>query len=36
MSEGFIAWLVGLGLLGIVMYLLGEKAGDAPEGTEHE
>ena len=27
-SEGFIAWLVGLGLLGIVMYLLGEKAGD--------
>lgn len=32
-SEGFIAWLVGLGLLGIVMYLLGEKSGDAPEGT---
>lgn len=31
-SEGFIAWLVGLGLLGIVMYLLGEKAGDT-EGT---
>jgi ubiquinol-cytochrome c reductase cytochrome c subunit len=27
-SEGFIAWLVGLGLLDIVMYLLGEKAGD--------
>lgn len=32
-TEGFVAWLVGLGLLGIVMYLLGEKAGD--EGT-HE
>jgi ubiquinol-cytochrome c reductase cytochrome c subunit len=27
-SEGFVAWLVGLGLLGIVMYLLGEKASD--------
>lgn len=27
-TEGFIAWLVGLGLLGIVMYLLGEKATD--------
>ena len=34
-SEGFIAWLVGLGLLGIVMYLLGEKAGDT-EATDHE
>lgn len=29
-SEGFVAWLVGIGLLGIVMYLLGEKAGDRP------
>lgn len=35
-SEGFVAWLVGIGLLGIVMYLLGEKAGDAPEeSSEH-
>ncbi len=30
-SEGFIAWLVGMGLLGIVMYLLGDKARDTPE-----
>jgi len=30
-TEGFIAWLLGLGLLGIVMYLLGEKAGDDQE-----
>lgn len=29
-SEGFVAWLVGMGLLGIVMYLLGEKAGHEP------
>lgn len=37
-SEGFVAWLVGLGLLGIVMYLLGEKAGDhtPDEASEHE
>lgn len=34
-SEGFIAWLVGMGLLGIVMYLLGEKARDT-EAIEHE
>lgn len=34
-SEGFIAWLVGMGLLGIVMYLLGEKASDT-EATDHE
>ena len=34
-SEGFVAWLVGLGLLGIVMYLLGEKAGD-DEAADHE
>lgn len=27
-TEGFVAWLVGLGFLGIVMYLLGEKATD--------
>lgn len=30
-SEGFIAWLVGMGLLGIVMYLLGDKARDITE-----
>ena len=30
-SEGFIAWLVGMGLLGIVMYLLGDKARDTTE-----
>lgn len=37
-SEGFVAWLVGLGLLGIVMYLLGEKASDRPhdEAGVHE
>lgn len=29
-TEGVIAWVLGFGLLGIVMYLLGEKAGDAP------
>lgn len=34
--EGFIAWLVGLGLLGIVMYLLGDKARDTTEAAEHE
>lgn len=34
-SEGFIAWLVGMGLLGIVMYLLGDKASDT-EATDHE
>ena len=34
-SEGFIAWLVGMGLLGVVMYLLGDKAGDT-EATDHE
>lgn len=27
-SEGLIAWVLGIGLLMIVMYLLGEKAGD--------
>ncbi|MBW3658992.1 MAG: cytochrome c [Actinobacteria bacterium] len=27
-SEGFIAWVLGLGLLMIVMYLLGEKADE--------
>lgn len=27
-SEGFVAWFVGLGLLTIVMYLLGERAKD--------
>lgn len=26
-SEGFIAWLVGMGLLGIVVYVLGERIG---------
>jgi ubiquinol-cytochrome c reductase cytochrome c subunit len=31
-SEGFIAWVVGLGLLGVVMYLLGERA----PGGDHE
>ena len=37
-SEGFVAWLVGLGLLAIVMYLLGEKASDRPhdEAGVHE
>lgn len=34
-SEGFIAWLVGMGLLGIVMYLLGEKASDT-KATDNE
>lgn len=33
-SEGFIAWLVGLGFLGVVMYLLGEKAGDKEPADE--
>lgn len=31
-SEGFVAWIVGLGLLGIVMYLLGERTGDEADG----
>lgn len=31
-SEGMVAWVVGLGLLGIVMYLLGDKAGDTGHG----
>lgn len=30
-SEGFIAWVVGIGLLAVVMYLLGEKAGSDDE-----
>jgi ubiquinol-cytochrome c reductase cytochrome c subunit len=30
-SEGLIAWVVGIGLLAIVMYLLGEKAGSDDE-----
>jgi ubiquinol-cytochrome c reductase cytochrome c subunit len=30
-SEGFVAWVLGLGLLMIVMYLLGEKA----DGDDH-
>lgn len=34
-SEGFIAWLLGMGLLGVVMYLLGDKARDT-EATDHE
>mgnify|MGYP006216610145 CR=1 FL=1 len=29
-TEGVIAWVIGFGLLGVVMYLLGEKAGDTP------
>lgn len=29
-TEGVIAWIVGFGLLGLVMYVLGEKAGDTP------
>lgn len=29
-TEGVVAWVIGFGLLGIVMYLLGEKAGDTP------
>lgn len=33
-SEGFIAWLVGLGFLGIVMYLLGERATDKDTADE--
>ncbi|MBW3619150.1 MAG: c-type cytochrome [Actinobacteria bacterium] len=32
-SEGFIAWALGLGLLMIVMYLLGEKADE--DGDDH-
>lgn len=27
-SEGFVAWIVGLGMLTVVMYLLGERAKD--------
>lgn len=27
-SEGLIAWVLGMGSLGVVMYLLGEKTGD--------
>jgi len=29
-TEGVIAWILGFGVLGVVMYLLGEKTGDAP------
>lgn len=31
-TEGFVAWLVGFGLLAIVMYLLGDKATDEEDG----
>lgn len=34
-SEGLISWVVGLGLLGIVMYLLGDKSSDADHGEEN-
>ncbi len=30
-SEGFVAWIVGMGLLTAVMYLLGERAKDADD-----
>ncbi|MDX1510323.1 MAG: c-type cytochrome [Nitriliruptorales bacterium] len=33
-TEGFVAWLVGFGLLTIVMYLLGDKATDDEEGED--
>lgn len=34
-SEGAVAWVLGMGLLGIVMYLLGERSHDeeVPDGT---
>lgn len=35
-SEGAIAWIVGMGLLLIVIYLLGERAQDEPPTTEGE
>ncbi len=35
-SEGMVAWVVGLGLLGVVMYLLGDKAGDTGHGHDVE
>lgn len=34
-SEGFIAWVLGLGLLMIVMYLLGERAEEGEEVDDH-
>lgn len=30
-SEGMLAWVIGLGLLGVVMYLLGQKTQDGEE-----
>lgn len=30
-SEGFVAWVLGIGVLSIVMYVLGEKAGSDDE-----
>lgn len=30
-SEGMLAWVIGLGLLGIVMYLLGQKTDEGEE-----
>lgn len=30
-TEGFVAWVVGFGLLALVMYLLGEKTSDRPK-----
>lgn len=38
-TEGLVAWVVGMGLLGLVMYLLGQKTGDDEEllaAVEHE
>jgi ubiquinol-cytochrome c reductase cytochrome c subunit len=32
-SEGAVAWIVGLGLLGVVMYLLGERSAEAEPTT---
>ena len=34
-SEGLIAWVVGLGLLGIIMYFLGDRTSDADHGDDH-